>query len=106
MTDFEIAGLVIFMIGALPSYLLAEFIQRRRKYSLFAGWDPSKIKDEEAYAKTLCNGLRGFALVMALGCALLYFNVIGIVLFAAFVVVFPAVPLVHYILKAKRHYGK
>ncbi len=106
MTELQIVGLVILLSGALPFYLLAVYIEKGKHYSLFAGWNPSKISDEDAYGAMLCKGLRGFSIVMGLGCVAVFFNLTGVIFFVVSIVILPAIPLFYYILKAKKFFGK
>ena len=92
MSELQIAGIAIVVLGAVPCYLLARYIENRKHYSLFAGWDPSRISDEDAYGKLLCKGLKGFSFVMGL-CGILVFSaLINGELSITSALVLPAVP--------------
>lgn len=106
MSELEVASLITLLVGALPCYLLALYIEKRKHYSLFAGWDTSKISDENAYGGMLCTDLKSFSFVVALGYALTFFDVIGMVFFIACIIVLLIVPLVYYMLKVRKCYGK
>lgn len=106
MGEFLIAGLLVILVGSLPCYLLANHIEKNKHYSLFSGWDPSKITDEDAYAKLLCKGLRMFSLLFGLGGILFMLNIVRQEIVILFLVVIPLIPMLYYMAKAKREYGK
>ena len=106
MEEFQFAGLALILLGALPIYLLARHIERHKHWSLFAGWDPSKIEDEDAYGMQLCKGMKGFSILFGIGGALLFFDLAGGELLLVAVAILPAVPLFYQIRRAKSLYGK
>ena len=67
MTETQISGLSLLLAGALPCSLLAVYIQKHRHWSLFSGWDASRISDHDACGKMMCYGVKAFSLVMGLG---------------------------------------
>ena len=65
MSELQLSGLLFLLIGALPSYLLTNYIDKGKHWTLFSGWDPSKIRDQNAYGSILCKGVRMFSLAFA-----------------------------------------
>ena len=106
MEELQFAGLAIIFLGAVPCYLLAQHIEKNKHWSLFSGWDPSKIADEDAYGEQLCKGLRGFSIAFGFGGALLLFNLASGELMIAAIVILPALPMLYYMKNAKSSYGK
>lgn len=106
MENFQFAGLAIILLGAVPCYLLAQHIEKHKHWGLFAGWDPSKISDEDAYGTQLCKGIRGFSIAFGLGGTLLFLNLARGELMIAGVVILSALPMFYYIGIAKSLYGK
>ncbi|MEC7188781.1 MAG: hypothetical protein VXW45_10090 [Pseudomonadota bacterium] len=54
MSEPQLSGLLFILIGALPTYLLTNYIEKGKHWTLFSGWDPSKIRDQDAYGAMLC----------------------------------------------------
>lgn len=104
MTTTLWIALVIIGLGALPCYLLANHILRHQHYSMLTGFDAGRIVDHEAYAKAICQGIKGFALVMAVVALLHGLNFIGPVLFTAGIVLLPLLPLFYGFSKARRYF--
>lgn len=104
MTEIQVAGLSLVFAGALPCFLLANYIEKNKHYALFSGWDPSRISDEEACGKLMCTGLRAFALTMGLGGAFIFLTQLGGDLLIMAVALFSALPLAYYFLKARKLY--
>jgi len=61
MSELQLSGLLFILIGALPTYLLTNYIEKGKHWTLFSGWDPSKIRDQDAYGAMLCKGVRTFS---------------------------------------------
>lgn len=104
MTEAQVAGLSLVFMAALPCFLLANYIGKSKHYSLFSGWDPARISDEDACGKLICAGLRAFALTMGLVGVFIFLTQLGGDLLLMAVTLFSPVPLVYYILKARKLY--
>ena len=104
MNELQLAAVIMLLAGALPVLLLAEFIQRWKKYSLLAGRNLARITDQDAWAIIICNGLRGFAAVVSVGCVLTLFGLLNKYLFVVSISVLPVMPLALSIIKATRKY--
>ncbi len=63
--------LLILTLGCWPIWALAQHIKRHKDYTLFAGWDPRRMKDPEQYAAHLCKGLEQFSALLAVAAFLL-----------------------------------
>ena len=48
MSELQLSGLLFILIGALPTYLLTNYIEKGKHWTLFSGWGPSKIRDQDA----------------------------------------------------------
>jgi len=103
MTTAFWISLFIISIGPLPCYLLANHILRHKHYTMLSGFDASRIVDQDAYAKAICQGVKGFAWVMAAVALLHGLNFIGPVLFTAAIVLLPLLPLFYGFYQAKRY---
>lgn len=106
MTEMQIAGLSIILAGALPCFLLANYIEKNKHYSLFSGWDPARISDEDACGKLMCTGIRAFALTMGLGGVFLFLTQRGGDLRVFTVALLPVAPLLYYVFKARKLYWR
>jgi len=106
MTEYQFSGLLIILVGVVPAYFLANYIQKHKRYSLFSGWDPSKIRDEEAYGNTLCKGLRVFAFTLGMLAIAIFLNLARSDMAVIFSSLVTMVPLFYYMVKAKKLYGK
>ena len=53
MSEIQFAGLSLVFLGGLPAFLLANYIEKNKHYSLFSGWDTSRISDEDACGKMM-----------------------------------------------------
>ena len=106
MEEFQFAGLALVLLGALPIYLLARHIEKHKHWSLFAGWDPSKISDQDAYGMHLCRALKAFSVLFGLGGAMLFFGIASGELMLFAVVILPVLPLFYQMSRAKALYGK
>ncbi|MES2623993.1 MAG: hypothetical protein V4628_01820 [Pseudomonadota bacterium] len=104
MTELQLAAVIMLLAGALPVLVLAEFIQRCKKYSLLAGRNLTRITDQDAWAITICNGLRGFATVVSVGCVLTFSGLLNKYLFVVSISVMPLMPLALSIINATRKY--
>ena len=104
MSEIQFAGLSLVFLGGLPAFLLANYIEKNKHYSLFSGWDPARISDEDACGKMMCHGLRVFAMVMGLGGASMLVLNTGSNQFIVALVIFSAAPLLYYTFKARKLY--
>lgn len=103
MTEVQITGISL-LLTALSVYFLALYIEKTKHYSLFAGWDSSRISDIDACGKMMCKGLKVFALVMGLGGAFIFLTQTGGETAILVFTLVPLAPLLHYIFKARRLY--
>ena len=106
MSEFQVAGLLMIVTGSIPIYLLANHIEKEKHYSLFTGWDPAKITDEDACGKILCKGLRSFSVALAVLGLAIFFNMVRGELFVVAGIAVTLAPMLFYILRAKNLYGK
>jgi hypothetical protein len=106
MSDAQLTGLSLLLAGALPCYLLAVYIQKYKHWSLFSGWDASRISDHDACGKMMCNGIKAFSLVMGLGGAFIFVTGLGGSPLILVITVFSIVSLMYYVLSARRLYWK
>lgn len=104
MDAFQITALLPLLLGAVPAYLIANSIEREKNYSRLSGWDPDRISDPDAYARLICRGIRGFALVMGFGCLLRFAGVLGVRTFLPFIILLSAIPLLFCVIRAGQKY--
>ena len=106
MSELQLSGLLFLLIGALPSYLLTNYIGKGKHWTLFSGWDPSKIRDQNAYGSMLRKGVRMFSLAFAVLGILMMLGVVAndmLILIGTFVCLAPLFFSMH---RAKRLFGK
>ena len=106
MSELQLSGLLFILIGALPSYLLTNYIEKGKHWTLFSGWDPIKIRDQDAYGSMLCKGVRMFSLAFAVLGILMMLGVVAndmLILMGTFVCLSPLFFSMH---RAKRLFGK
>jgi len=103
MTEIQISGFTLFLT-AISIFMLAVYIEKKKHYTLFAGWDSSRISDHDACGKMMCRGLKLFSLVMGLSGGFIFFTQIGGEPFILATTVVSLIPLVFYIAKARKLY--
>lgn len=106
MSEIQLGGLLLVLIGALPCFVQAVQIQKHKSYAAFNNWNPARIADEHAYGRMLCKGLISISFVLAtLGMlmALNFINNLHGILAGLFISV---LPWHYYKRKANRLYGK
>ncbi|MGB0230585.1 MAG: hypothetical protein ACPF89_04465 [Pseudohongiellaceae bacterium] len=106
MSELQLSGLLFILIGALPIYLLTNYIEKGKHWTLFSGWDPSKIRDQDAYGAMLCEGVRTFSFAFAVMGILMMLGVVAnepLILMGTLVCL---APLFFYMHRAKRLFGR
>ena len=106
MSELQLSGLLFILIGALPSYLLTNCIKKGKHWTLFSGWDSSKIREQDAYGSMLCKGVRTFTLAFAVLGILMMLGVVAndmLILMGTFVCLSPLFFSMH---RAKRLFVK
>ena len=104
MTEYQISGLALVLAGAIPCYLLAVYIEKHKHYSLFSGWDPSKISDQDACGKMMCKGIKAFSVVLGLGGVFIFLTRMGGDIVIIAITVSSLIPLMYYLLRARKLY--
>jgi len=77
MSELQLSGLLFILIGALPTYLLTNYIKKGKHWTLFSGWGPSKIRDQDAYGAMLCEGARTTSFAFAVMGILMMLGVVA-----------------------------
>lgn len=103
MSEIQMSGFVL-LLTAISIVILAIYIERKKHYSLFAGWDASRISNHDDCGRMMCKGLKSFALVMGLGGGFLILTQIGGDLLVLAITLLSLGPLIHYIFKARKLY--
>lgn len=104
MTELQFAATLVIVLGALPVYILAMWIERKKQYSLFAGWEPERISDQDACGRLYCKSLKWSAGALALICIPLFFNYDNALVLGISICVFPIIPLIWAMIYARKNY--
>ena len=106
MSERQLSGLLFILIGALPTYLLTNYIEKGKHWTLFSGWDPSKIRDQDAYGAMLCKGVRTFSFAFAVIGILMMLGIVATDMLMLIGTLACLAPLFFSMHKAKRLFGK
>ncbi|GJM12628.1 MAG: hypothetical protein DHS20C12_10310 [Pseudohongiella sp.] len=106
MTEAQISGLALMFAAVFPCYFLAVYIEKHKHYTLFSGWDASRISDEDACGKMMCQGVKVFSWVMAAGGAFIFVTGLNGDVAIIAITVLSLAPLMYYILRSRKLYWK
>ena len=106
MSELQLSGLLFILIGALPTYLLTNYIEKGKHWTLFSGWDPSKIRDQDAYGAMLCKGVKTFSFAFAVMGILMMLGVVANDMLILIGTLACLAPLFFSMHRAKRLFGK
>ena len=93
MDELQIVFLATVFLGALPLMLIGYFITVKRKRHWINGVDQSKLSDPEGFGRYVGNSIMITGMLMFLVTLLMYLGIIGLLAFAALLVVISFTPL-------------
>ena len=105
MDGIRTASTIILLAAVLPSFILGYLVAIKQKRNLIAGWNEQKVKNPEAFARSIGYSLIMMGAILGLLLFVAQFGTISVPLFVILVVlptIIPAVGVVY----AKSKYGK